>query len=77
MTYRVTIHRANNREWLWSVNDTGNWRIIGRSSETYHNKQDCIDNFEQLTGMHIDTDQIIYNKELHTDRSSWEVKIEQ
>lgn len=46
---RVTFHRANNGEHIWTL-QADNWSIIGRSSESYHNKQDCIDNFEQVTG---------------------------
>jgi uncharacterized protein YegP (UPF0339 family) len=53
MTNRVTFHKNNRREWIWTV-QASNWRIIGRSSEGYKNKQDAIDNFEQLTGRLLD-----------------------
>jgi len=46
---RATFHRANNSQWIWTI-QAENWRIVGRSSESYHNKQDCINNFEQVTG---------------------------
>lgn len=67
----VIFHKANNNEWIWSVKADNN-KIIGRASETYHNRQDAVDNFTKLTGRVITEHQTAFI----VDDESWEVKFD-
>jgi hypothetical protein len=72
----VIFHKANNNEWIWSVKADNN-KVIGRASETYHNRQDAVDNFTQLTGRVVseNTDQAWLLSTL-VEVESWEVKFD-
>jgi len=56
-SFRIDIRRNNSRwptaraqRWTWTVTNTGNNRVMGRSSETYTNESDCADAAVALFG---------------------------
>lgn len=40
----ITIYQDNRNEWRWQRKCTDNGKIVGASTESYVNKQDCEDN---------------------------------
>jgi uncharacterized protein YegP (UPF0339 family) len=49
-TPRRLLHRVTRRpqRWRWTARDAGNSEAMGVTSESYTNRQDCIDAIQQL-----------------------------
>lgn len=47
------------QKWRWVARNAGNQKILARSSERYHNRQDCLDAIHQLFG----EETVVYKRE--------------
>lgn len=54
---RVRVYKDHQGLWRWTRRDGGNSKIVGTSSEGYHNKGDCYQNIADTQGGEYVTDE--------------------